>query len=140
LTSAEIAAAREPLAAAATGVVAVVVKVEANRPDGGGLPLNSVTMRSASFLPTPFARLMAAVSLSAMASISCAVVSVSSRASAILAPTPGASCRRANHARSSAETKPNRRMALSDICVSTNISAASPTASFASVREPACTR
>jgi hypothetical protein len=38
---------------------------------------------------------------SAMASISCGRVSVSRMASAILAPTPGASCRRANQARSS---------------------------------------
>jgi hypothetical protein len=44
---------------------------DANRPIGGGLPLNSVTMRSASFLPTPLAREMAVVSASAMASISC---------------------------------------------------------------------
>ncbi len=37
------------------------LKPAAKRPIGGGLPLNSVTMRSASFLPTPLAREMAGV-------------------------------------------------------------------------------
>jgi dihydroorotate dehydrogenase len=86
------------------------------------------------------AREMAAVSLSAMASISCAVVSVSRMASAVLAPTPGADWRRENQARSSPLTKAKSRMALSDIWVSTWSSAISPTVNRESEREPAWTR
>ena len=73
----------------------------------GALSFNSVTMRSATFGPTPGVRATMALSRIAMAEASSAGLSVPSTESATLAPTPCTVCNRRNHSRSTSVRKPN---------------------------------
>ena len=71
-----------------------------------GLPLSSVTTRSASLGPTPLARATAALSSRATAAARSAGGSTSSTASAARGPTPWMAVSAAKAARSSRERKP----------------------------------
>src|SRR5262249_42745109 len=75
--------------------------------NAGALSFNSVTMRSATFGPTPGVRVTAALSRNAMAFASSAGGSVPSTANATLAPTPCTVCNKRNHSRSMSLLKPN---------------------------------
>jgi hypothetical protein len=70
------------------------------------LSLSSVTMRWASFGPTPDARVRLVLSCTSTASASADGASVPSNASASFAPTPCTVVNRRNQSRSSSEAKP----------------------------------
>ena len=104
------------------------------------MSFSSVTMRSATFWPTPGERAIIALSRNAMALARSAGASVPNTESATLVPTPCTVCSSRNHSRSTGVIKPNSRIWSSRTWVSIASTTGSPGAGSAcSVRAEQCT-